>query len=169
MNDTNQMDGKKKEKSLARMSEEIQKQIIEEEKIIYSNKIIELYNSPINFGRIEDADVYAMIHGWCGDTMEMFLKVEGGIIKDISFMTDGCGATLAAGSMLTIMVKGQSIEEARKINEEDLLDALGGLPDENLHCAALSVNTLREAIGELLKKRGRQAERKERLKSKQGR
>lgn len=150
MNNSRIKNQEQKVSNLDKMMEEIQNQIIEGEKAVFSNKVIELYNAPLNFGKMEDADVHAMIHGWCGDTMELYLKVNRSIIKDISFQTDGCGATLAAGSMLTTMAKGKNIEEARKINEEDLLNALGGLPDENLHCATLGVNTLRKAIDDFL-------------------
>ncbi len=147
------INNKKKERSnLEIWLKDIQDRIIEEEKNMFSKKVIELFNGPLNFGTLEDADVHATIKGWCGDTMEMFLKVEDNRIVDISFNTDGCGATVAVGSMMTSLVRGMYIEDAWKINEQDLLDALDGLPDENLHCATLCVNTLRKALDKILKK-----------------
>jgi nitrogen fixation protein NifU and related proteins len=154
MNQSDRNNQNNKVSDIDTMMEEIQKQIVEDEKTIYSNKVIELYTTALNFGMMEDADVFAAIKGWCGDTMVMYLRVKEGKIEESSFYTDGCGATLAAGSMLTIMAKGKSLEEARNITEEDLLDALDGLPDEHQHCAALSVNTLRKAISDFFKDGG---------------
>jgi nitrogen fixation NifU-like protein len=83
--------------------------------------------------------------------MEIYLRlgderIEGEIIKEASFMSDGCGPSIACGSMLTTMVRGISLAEAGKIKPQDLLAALGGLPPETTHCAYLAVDTLREAI-----------------------
>lgn len=152
MNDPDINKQEKKKSNLEIWLKDIQDRIIEEEKSMFSKKVIELFNAPLNIGTLEDADVHATIKGWCGDTMEMFLKIEDDRIVDIMFNTDGCGATIAVGSMMTSLVKGMYIEDAWKINEQDLLDALGGLPEENLHCATLSVNTLRKALDEILKK-----------------
>lgn len=154
MNQSGKKNQNKKVRDIDMVVEEIQNQIVEDEKTIFSKKVIELYKNPLNFGMMEDADVFATINGWCGDTMMIYLRVKEGIIEDTSFYTDGCGATLSAGSMLATMAKGKTIKEARKISEKDLLDALGGLPAENLHCAALSVNTLRKAIGDFMKNAG---------------
>jgi NifU-like protein involved in Fe-S cluster formation len=78
--------------------------------------------------------------------MEFYMKFHDGKIEDVTFLTDGCGATIACGSMLTSMIKGYNVEEAGKISPDDLITALGGLPKDNLHCAALAVGTLRKAI-----------------------
>jgi nitrogen fixation NifU-like protein len=78
-------------------------------------------------------DASAILTGWCGDTMEMYLMVEHEIVADITFMTDGCGATIACGSMLTSMVKGKPVDEVKAITEDDMIAALEGLPEENLH------------------------------------
>jgi nitrogen fixation NifU-like protein len=112
----------------------------------FSEKVVEEYNSPKNIGKMEKPDAYAILKGWCGDTMEMYLKMEHEIVADISFMTDGCGATIACGSMLTSMVKGKSIDVAEAITEDDLVAALEGLPEENLHCAHFVVITLENAL-----------------------
>jgi nitrogen fixation NifU-like protein len=78
--------------------------------------------------------------------MSVWLKVEGATIISASFLTDGCGPTIASGSMVTEMVKGKSISEAEKTTQRDVLDALGGLPQESEHCALLAANTLQAAI-----------------------
>ena len=129
-----------------KMVKDIQKKITREEEALYSEKVLEEYRNPKNVGRMENPDAFAAVKGSCGDTMEFYLEIEGDVVKRIEFMTDGCGATVACGSKLTKMVKGKNIHEIGRIEEEDLIEALDGLPEENLHCAELSIKTLREAL-----------------------
>jgi nitrogen fixation NifU-like protein len=117
---------------------------------IYSEAVIEHSMNPRNLGELENADGFAQVTGSCGDTMRMWLKVKDGTISDTSFMTDGCGTTIASGSMVTEMTKGKNIAEARKIAQRDVLNALGGLPKESEHCALLAANTLKAAIRDYL-------------------
>jgi nitrogen fixation protein NifU and related proteins len=128
------------------MIEKIQNEIYEQERMIFSERVIEEYNNPKNISKMAQPDIFATLTGWCGDTMEIYLKMDHDIIEDISFMTDGCGATIACGSMLTSMVKGKSVEEAEAITDNDLITALQGLPEENLHCAHLAIITLEKAL-----------------------
>ena len=123
--------------------EELMKQ---EMRKTYSEAVVEHSMDPRNLGNIEDANGFARVTGPCGDTMSMWLKVNGATIINASFMTDGCGTTIASGSMVTEMVKGKSIGEARKTTQRDVLDALGGLPQESEHCALLAANTLKATI-----------------------
>jgi len=113
---------------------------------IYSETVIDHAMNPRNLGTMPDADGFARVTGPCGDTMEIWLKVMDGIIIQATFYTDGCGTSIASGSMVAEMAKGKSITEAQKIGQQNVLDALGGLPDENEHCALLAANTLREAV-----------------------
>jgi nitrogen fixation NifU-like protein len=129
-----------------RMVEELQREIVEQEQALYSDKVIEEAHNPRNLGRMPEPDTHGLVHGWCGDTMEICLRLNGERIKEATFMTDGCGATLACGSVLTQMVTGVSLDEASEISPEDLLSALDGLPKENVHCAELAVSTLQNAI-----------------------
>jgi nitrogen fixation NifU-like protein len=112
----------------------------------YSEAVVEHSMDPRNLGELEDANGFARVTGPCGDTMSMWVKLEGARIINASFLTDGCGPTIASGSMVTEMVKGKSIGEAEKTTQRDVLDALGGLPQESEHCALLAANTLRAAI-----------------------
>jgi nitrogen fixation NifU-like protein len=80
--------------------------------------------------------------------MEIWLRVTDGMITEAKFMTDGCGTTIAAGSMVTEMVKGMPLSRALRIGQQDVLDALDGLPEESRHCALLAANTLREAVND---------------------
>jgi nitrogen fixation NifU-like protein len=116
----------------------------------YSEAVIEHGMNPRNLGDLEDADGFAKVTGPCGDTMSIWLKVDGDIITNASFMTDGCGTTIASGSMVTEMAKGKSIGETRKITQQAVLNALGGLPDESQHCALLAANTLKEALSDYI-------------------
>jgi nitrogen fixation NifU-like protein len=120
--------------------------IKQEMRKIYSEAVVEHSMDPRNLGNLEDADGFARVTGPCGDTMSIWLKVNGDTIINASFTTDGCGTTIASGSMVTEMVKGKSISEARKTTQRDVLDALGGLPQESEHCALLAANTLKAAI-----------------------
>jgi nitrogen fixation NifU-like protein len=124
----------------------LQRQIIEQERAIYSEKVIEEFHNPRNLGRMTGADARGIVRGPCGDTMEIYLRLNGERILEASFMTDGCGPSVACGSMLTATARGMSLEEASEVRPKDLLDALGGLPQESVHCAELAVNTLRQAI-----------------------
>jgi len=121
-----------------------------EMKKVYSETVVEHSVNPQNVGEIEDADGFANITGPCGDTMEMWLKVSNDIIKEATFMTDGCSTTIAAGSMVAELAKGKSIGQALNIGQQDVLNALDGLPEESKHCALLAANTLKEAIKDYL-------------------
>ena len=129
-----------------RLVAELQRQIIEQERALYSAKVIEEAHNPTNLGRMADPDAYGIVHGWCGDTMEVYLRLDGEGIREASFMTDGCGPSVACGNMLTRMVQGMPLAEAGGLRPEDLIVALDGLPEDSAHCAELAVKTLREAI-----------------------
>ncbi len=140
------MEYRREETDFDRLVAELQKQIIEQERALYSAKVIEEAHNPTNLGRMARPDAYGIVHGWCGDTMEVYLRLNGARIEEATFMTDGCGPSVACGSMLTTMVRGMSLEEAGEITPENLITALDGLPEESVHCAELAVSTLREAI-----------------------
>lgn len=114
---------------------------------MYSDKVIEHFNNPRNVGEIENpSGVGTVGNPVCGDIMKMFIKVNNGTISDIKFKTFGCGAAIATSSVLTEMVKGKTIEDASKISNKDVADALGGLPPLKLHCSNLAADALRKAI-----------------------
>jgi nitrogen fixation NifU-like protein len=116
----------------------------------HSETVIEYGINQRNVGEIENASGFGRITGPCGDTMSIWLKIDEDVIIKASFVTDGCGTSLASGSMVTEMAKGKSLGEAQKISQQDILDALAGLPDEGEHCALLAANTLKEAIKDFL-------------------
>jgi len=130
--------------------EKFEELIKQEMRKVYSETAVDHAMDPRNVGDLDDADGFAKVIGSCGDTMEIWLKVNNGTVADATFMTDGCGTSIASGSMVTEMAKGKSISEARKISQQDVLSALGGLPEESEHCALLAANTLKEAIRDYL-------------------
>jgi nitrogen fixation NifU-like protein len=134
------------DKDLDQIADDIQKAILDDARRIYSEKVIDHFLHPRNVGGIEDADGFARIKGPCGDTVYIFLKVNGARITDAKFLTDGCGTTIACGSVVTDMVKGREIKDASKIRHTHVLAAVGGLPEADAHCAVLAASTLRAAI-----------------------
>lgn len=114
---------------------------------MYSKTVMEHFKSPKNVGVIEDADGVGEIgNPLCGDMMTIYLKIEDDHIDDIKFQTFGCGAAIAVSSMLTEMAKGKSLEEARRITNKDVAEALEGLPKNKLHCSNLGADALQLAI-----------------------
>ena len=132
--------------------DEIQQMILEDAREVYTETVIDHAMNPRNVGVMQDPDGFGSFTGSCGDSMQVWLKVKDAVISGISFMTDGCGTSIASGSMVTEMAKGKSISEARTISPEDVLNALGGLPEESEHCALLSATTLHAAINDYREK-----------------
>jgi nitrogen fixation NifU-like protein len=129
---------------------ELEQSIMEDMKSAYSEKTIDHFLNPRNLGEIAAPDGLARITGPCGDTMEIHLRIKDGKILNASFRTDGCGCSIASGSMVTELAKGKGVLEAQKVTQHDVLVALGGLPEESEHCALLAANTLKEAIKDYL-------------------
>jgi nitrogen fixation NifU-like protein len=129
---------------------ELEQSVLDDMRKVYSETTIEHFLNPRNLASIAVPDGFGKIAGPCGDTMEIRLRVKDGRVLNTSFWTDGCGPSIASGSMVTELAKGKSVSEARKITQQDILDALGGLPEESLHCALLAANTLKEAIKDYL-------------------
>jgi nitrogen fixation NifU-like protein len=128
--------------------ENLQKIIYEDEIKAYNERIVKLYHQPKNWGKPPDNEITASktYEGPCGDTMSFFLKIEHNIIKKVNFLTDGCGASVAAGCQATLLIENKSVDEAEKLEAEDIDNALNGLPDDHKHCAELAATTLRRAI-----------------------
>ena len=111
-----------------------------------SLKAMERFERPRNYGPLDEWDGHARITGPCGDTMEFWLRVSDRQIAQVTFTTDGCGPSRAAGSMATELATGKLVKEALQIQQRDVLQTLGGLPQDSEHCALLAINTLKAAI-----------------------
>lgn len=139
---------------LDEFSRALQEQILEQIRREYSETVIDRWTHPRNMGRMENPDGYGTVTGTCGDTIEIFLKMDGEEIRDCTFTTDGCGATIACGSMATEIVKGTTFTQAlARVSAEQIIQRLGGLPDANLHCAQLASESVRHALADFLHQR----------------
>ena len=119
----------------------------------YSNKVMDHFRNPRNVGEIENPDGTGHVgNPVCGDIMELYIKVKDNVITDVKFKTFGCGAAIATSSMVTEMVKGKTIEEALKVSNQAVAEALGGLPKIKMHCSVLAEEALQSAIDDYLKK-----------------
>ncbi|MCF6464380.1 iron-sulfur cluster assembly scaffold protein [Clostridium sp. Cult2] len=122
----------------------------------YSIKVIEHFMAPHNVGSMVDYDgIGTYGDPSCGDSLTIYIKVKDDIIEDISFLVFGCTASVATSSMTTVLAKGKTIEETLKIEEEDIVEALDGLPENKLHCSNLGVQALRNAIKDYLSQKDR--------------
>jgi len=120
---------------------------------MYNPKVLEHYHSPRNIGEIKDADgVGIYLSDFCGDITKFWIKVQGDKIVDVKFKTQGCAASIASGSMLTELTEGKTIEEVLRITKEDVTGALGGLPEQKIHCSLLATDALFDAIYDYLSK-----------------
>ena len=119
----------------------------------YSEKVMEHFRNPRNVGEIKNPDGIGHVgNPVCGDIMEMYIKVENNIIVDAKFKTFGCGAAIATSSMVTELVKGKTVDEALKISNRAVVEALGGLPHIKMHCSVLAEEALKSAITDYLAK-----------------
>ncbi|TAN45830.1 MAG: Fe-S cluster assembly scaffold protein NifU [Nitrospirae bacterium] len=114
---------------------------------MYSEKVMDHFMNPRNVGDIPDADGVGMEgNPTCGDSMQLFIKVENDVIVDAKFRTFGCGSAIAVSSMVTEMVKGKTLDEALQISKETVAAELGGLPPQKMHCSNLGADALKKAI-----------------------
>lgn len=125
----------------------------------FSDVVIQLIRNRDNMGTFDRPDAQGHFLGKCGDRMQIDLQLVGERILGARFLADGCGATLACGSMITKMACSKTLKEAEKIKPDELIVALDGLPEDHLHCAELAVMTLREAIIDAIEGHGNSASR----------
>ena len=129
-----------------------------EEETLYSRKVMEHFRNPRNVGEMENPDGIGHVgNPVCGDIMELYIRVRDGVIADAKFKTFGCGAAIATSSMVTELVKGKTIEEALKISNRAVAEALGGLPPIKMHCSVLAEEALKSAIDDYFQRAGARA------------
>lgn len=123
---------------------------------MYTEKVMDHFANPRNVGEIENASGVGEVgNAKCGDIMRIYLDVEDNIIKDVKFKTFGCGAAIATSSMVTELVMGKTLEEALKISNDAVAEALDGLPPAKMHCSNLAADALHEAIKDYMQKKGK--------------
>ena len=122
----------------------------------YSNKAIEVYVNNVNVGTLAEPTIVTTFLGPCGDLIKLYLRVnEKDTIEDAKFYYLGCPGSASSASAMTILIKGRTINQAKKLTEQDVLNELGGLPKSKLDCARLAIKTLRKAIARYEKLKGR--------------
>jgi len=122
----------------------------------YTEKVLDHFTNPRNVGEIEDANGVGEVgNAKCGDIMKMYLKIdENGIITDVKFKTYGCGAAIATSSVATEMIKGKGIDEALRLKNSEVVEALGGLPAAKIHCSVLAEEAIKKAMGDYYTRQG---------------
>ena len=121
----------------------------------YSEKVMDHFANPRNVGELDNANGIGEVgNPKCGDIMKMYLRIEEGIIKEVKFKTFGCGAAIATSSMATELIKGKSIEEALKVSNKAVMEALDGLPPVKVHCSVLAEQAIKAAISDYYLKKG---------------
>jgi nitrogen fixation NifU-like protein len=120
---------------------------------MYSEKVMDHFSNPRNVGEVEGADGTGTVgNPACGDIMKLTIKVENDKITDVKFKTFGCGAAIATSSMVTELVQGKDLNEAEKISNSTVAEALDGLPPVKMHCSNLAADALHAAIEDYKKK-----------------
>ncbi|NLG58208.1 MAG: Fe-S cluster assembly scaffold protein NifU [Clostridiales bacterium] len=121
---------------------------------MYSDKVMDHFSNPRNVGELSDANGIGTVgNATCGDIMKVYIRVEEDVIQDVRFKTFGCGAAIATSSMATEMVRGKSLEEALKVSNKAVLEALDGLPPQKVHCSVLAEEAIHAAIEDYRKNR----------------
>lgn len=119
---------------------------------MYNEKVMDEFTNPQNVGVLDDANGVGTVgNATCGDIMKIFMKIsDDGIIENVKFQTFGCAAAIATSSAATKMIKGKTIEEALKITNSQVVESLGGLPAQKLHCSVLAEEAIKAAIHDYL-------------------
>ena len=122
---------------------------------MYSKKVMDHFSNPRNVGEVSDPNAVGQVgNPKCGDIMKMTMKIENGVIEDVKFKTFGCGAAVATSSMATELVKGRTVEEALKLTNAAVAEALDGLPPQKLHCSVLAEEAIKSAISDYYVRQG---------------
>ena len=119
----------------------------------YSDTVLDHFRNPRNTGILDNADAVGIAeNSACGDVLHLYLSIAEGRAERASFRTFGCAAAIAAGSILTEMVTGATLEEISRISKQDVVEALGGLPPMKVHCSVLAEDAIRAALADLAKR-----------------
>ncbi len=122
---------------------------------MYSEKVMDHFTNPRNVGELADANAIGEVgNAKCGDIMKMYFKIEKNVIVDVKFKTFGCGAAVATSSMATELIKGKTIEEALKLTNKAVVEALDGLPPVKVHCSVLAEQAVKATISDYYTRQG---------------
>jgi len=119
----------------------------------YTNTVLDHFKNPRNVGELKDANAVGKVGSpSCGDKMEMYFKIEDGIIKDAKFMTFGCAAAISSSSVATELLKGMTIDEAKNLTNQRVVEELGGLPEAKIHCSVMVEEAVKAALEDYFSK-----------------
>ena len=135
--------------------DKLQEQIFDETRKVYGEEVFNRWQNPKFMGRMANASSVGRLTGSCGDRMEIYLRIKDDRIEEATFFTDGCGSSVACGSMVTELVTGKDLDDAAQIGGDTVLQALRALPEEEQHCAYLAAEALQAAIHEWMLKKSR--------------
>ena len=122
---------------------------------LYTETVMDHFMHPRNVGEIADADGVGEVgNAKCGDIMKMYLKIKDNKIEDVKFETFGCGSAIASSSIATEMIKGRTLEDALALTNQEVVDALGGLPAHKLHCSVLAEEAIKKALQDYFDRKG---------------
>jgi len=137
-------------KNSNRIEQELKKALFDQYRKVYSPRVLELFQNPLNMGVIPEPNGFGIIRGICGDTMKIYLRIDNDRVKDVGFETDGCEATIAVGSAVTDLARGKTLMEVLAISPAGLIDYLGGLPEDHIHCSILAAGSMHNAVANYL-------------------
>ena len=123
--------------------------------MLYSEKVMDHFSNPRNVGEVENANAVGQVgNAVCGDIMKMTMRIEDDVIQEVKFKTFGCGSAIATSSIATEMIKGRTIEEALKLSNKAVVEALDGLPANKIHCSVLAEQSIKAAIADYYRRQG---------------
>jgi nitrogen fixation NifU-like protein len=128
----------------------LQEQIYKETRSAYGELVFDRWLKPPNVGSLNNPDGYAILTGVCGDTMQIFLRFEKDLVKEATFLTDGCGSSVACGSLAAELALGKDPDALLEVTGEKIISVAGKLPKEDEHCAHLAAETLQEALNDYM-------------------
>ena len=138
------------DKEFDALMDKIQGEVFDEARDTLGEKGFERWRNPKFCGRLDDADAYAKLTGDCGDTMEMYIKVENQLVNQVGYFTDGCSSSSIAGSFAAELATGKGFTEVLDLRGDDVLKEVGRFPEAEEHCAHLAIRTLQEALNSYL-------------------
>ena len=127
-------------------ADKIQEEVFADAKDVLGEKGFDRWRNPKFCGIMKDSDSFAKVKGSCGDTMEMYLKVNGECVEQVSYMTDGCASSSVAGSFTAELATGKNIEQVFEMSGADILKEIGSFPEADEHCAYLAVEALQKTL-----------------------
>ncbi|GAU09002.1 iron-sulfur cluster assembly scaffold protein [Desulfoplanes formicivorans] len=130
--------------------DDLQNRVFEDTLENMGEEVYKRWRNPVHLKRMDSPSSWAALQGSCGDTLTVYLEIKDDMVKKALFETTGCGSSQVSGEVACEYAEGKTVEEAGLIDGKDVLEALGGLPEENEHCAYLAAETLREAVRKYL-------------------